>query len=89
MGRKGGGRDVVPVFVRDGKGERHVDGGAGGNVHLQIEGIEKCLEGCGQKLGSVRVFVNTGKERRSEADRSCAEAEQTGAKRRGKGQRCM
>ena len=31
-GRDVGGGVVVPIFVRDGEGERHGDGGAGGNV---------------------------------------------------------
>lgn len=70
-----GGWFAVPVFVRDGECERHVDGGAGGDVQLRIEGIEKCLEGAGQKLGNVRLFVNRGNETRSEPERNCAEAE--------------
>lgn len=48
------GRDVVPVFLRDGEGERHADGGAGGNLGLLIRGIENCFEGCWQELGAVR-----------------------------------
>lgn len=90
-GGGGGGPGVeVPVFVRDGEGERHIGSGVEGNVQLQIEGIVKCPEGCGRKLGSVRLFVNRGKESRPEPDRSCAEAEQARTKRREsrKGPRC-
>lgn len=77
---------MVPVFVRDGKCESHVNSGAGGKVQLQIEYVEKCLEDCGQELGRMGLFVNT---RGPEPDRYCAEAEGRNAWRKKKGQQCI
>ena len=50
-----------------GEGERHVDGGDGGDVELQIScrGGKVVLQGVGRSWGQVRVFVNILREEKS------------------------